>query len=233
MCYCYHNIGVFSVKQFYVSLIIFVIFFSFQLEATFSCEYPNDFENPLKRQMLYLPQREPYSSSNAEGRIKQEKVSKPCIFCKLLQEKNDRKNLLLTRFKFNSVWLALYPYNKGHLLIIPNKHIKDLDDLEMPAKIELMQIISKVGKILKNSLDADGANIGINIGKISGASKPDHIHVHVVPRYVSEHPSNITPSFIHIIGETKVTQWDLTKLYDDLKPKFDVLKDFLDACLMK
>jgi len=184
----------------------------------------NIYKNPLKRQIFYCPTREKYTN---KSNIKNTKKNKSCIFCKLWAKNNDKENLIVARFEHNSIFLNRYPYNKGHLLIIPNKHVKNLDKLNIKEKLELIQIISKVPKILKDTLGADGANIGINLGKIGGASKPDHVHVHIIPRYTPTHPNYTSLGFIQTAGETKLIGWNLETLYDILKPEFDKLKSLL------
>jgi len=178
-------------------------------------------QNQLERQILYAPAREAY---NKKIGIQKKEKKKGCIFCHQLQEKNDKKNILLARFKHTAVWLNLYPYNKGHLLIMPKQHVKDLDALSKQEKTELFEIIIKTPNILKDVLGAEGTNIGINLGKIGGASKPDHLHIHAIPRYSHTHPNRLQIGFIHTVGETQVVQWSMEKLYALLKAKYDLLK---------
>jgi len=180
-------------------------------------------ENPLKRQVFYCPEREIYKNKSQTP----PKKNKTCIFCKLWNEQNDKENLIVTRFEHNSVFLNRYPYNKGHLLVIPNRHIKNMDDLTLEEKVELIQIISKLPEMFKKLLGAEGANIGINIGKIGGASKPDHLHIHAIPRYETTNPNFTIQGFIQTAGETGLIWWNFDTLYDTLKPELDKLKNIL------
>jgi len=175
--------------------------------------YEND---KLKQQILYAPHREKYCSNAAETR----NTKKKCVFCMLSQDTNDKENLLVTRFKYYNLFLNLYPYQKGHMLVVPKKHLKNLQELSREEKIELMEILSFAPEIIKKTLGASGINIGINLEKISGATIPNHLHIHLVPRYESE-----LFGFIETAGRTYVIQYDMSKLYDLLKKDFDKLKD--------
>jgi len=174
--------------------------------------------NPMQRPLLYAPFRERYMN-NAFTKKTQSNKKKKCVFCADIEATNDVERLVLTRFEYNTVFLNLFPYQRGQVLIIPNQHAKDLESLSLETRQELMEIIAAAPTILQNVLGALGTNIGINIGKIAGASKPDHVHIHVLPRYQEEHKA-----YIQLLGETHVVQWDLSKLYFDLKPAFDDLK---------
>ena len=182
-------------------------------------------ENPFKRQILYTPLRASYIKNSEE---KKEDKNNECIFCHQLKENDDKKNILLARFKYTAVWLNLYPYNKGHLLIMPKRHVKNLDDLTRQEKAEIFEIIVQTPKILEEALGAEGANIGINIGKIASSSKPDHVHIHVIPRYSSTNSNRLRLGFLQTTGETQIVQWDMDNLYDLLKVKFEALRLQID-----
>jgi len=181
--------------------------------------------NPFKKQMMYTPERdkqynEKIEKQNKENPKKHANNPKKCIFCMLAKYDNDKKNLLITRFRYHNLFMNLYPYQKGHLLLVPKSHVKTLSELSYEERIELIEILSATPNIIKHTLDAAGVNIGINIGKIAGASKPDHIHIHIIPRYEIENVS-----FIHLVCETQVIGYDMPKLYDLLKKSFDELRD--------
>jgi len=172
--------------------------------------------NPLERQMLYAPFRATYFEKSKKK--KPTTKNNVCIFCKLLQENTDEKNFIVARFKHLSIWLNLYPYNKGHILIIPYSHVENLNDLCNEEKLEIMEIICEIPDIFKEALNADGANIGINFGKAAGASKPDHMHIHALPRYAKE-----KDEYTEIIPKKDIPGADLEQLYYILKEKFDQL----------
>jgi len=197
--------------------------------------------NPLRKQVMYTPDRDQeYNAKLDEKALLQASADATamantqderetngpdkCIFCMLSQddESNDQKNLLVTRFTHHNLFMNLYPYQKGHMLLLPKRHVKDLSELDIDEKLELIQILSEANSIAKELLGAAGTNIGVNIGKIAGASKPDHMHVHIIPRYEREHVS-----FIHLVCETQVIGYDMQKLYKKLKMGFDKLKEKL------
>jgi len=179
--------------------------------------------NPLRKQVFYAPERDEIYTKKIEKQKKEkQKKTKQCIFCMLAADDKDEKNLLLTRFEYFNLFINLYPYQKGHLLLIPKKHVSNLSDLSQEEQQELITIVSAIPDILNEVLGAGGSNVGINIGKIGGASKPDHIHIHVVPRYEIEYVS-----FINSISETQFIGYNLANLYKTLKPHFEELKNSL------
>ena len=183
--------------------------------------------NPLRHQMMYAPFRERYNLAVQQSfKNKNPEPSNPkkrCVFCTDIESKNDEDRLLLTRFKHNVVFLNLFPYARGHILIIPNAHVADMEELSAEARQELMNIIASIPRVFRETFEAGGTNIGINVGKIAGASKPDHIHIHALPRCGCDHKA-----FIQMVCETEVVQWDLNALYKELKPAFDELKKKLE-----
>ncbi len=161
---------------------------------------------------LYVPFRSKYVKGTGE------KDKKECIFCKPLAENNDEKNFILARYKYNFVILNLYPYNAGHLMIVPFKHCAELKDLSKDERDELMELISKSCEILKKQLKCEGFNVGLNLGKAAGAGIPNHLHMHVLPRWLGD------TNFLPTLCETKTISFDLHKIYSELKPKFNKIK---------
>lgn len=168
----------------------------------------------LGKPLLYVPWREDYISTMHE------KPNKPtgCPYC-LIIEGNDDDNFVLARFKYNFIMINLYPYSRGHLMIVPYLHVKTLAELPIETQNELMMLITACTAILPEAVGADGFNIGINIGKASAASLPDHIHAQVLPRF------DIEPiGYLQLVCETpRVIHWNLKKLYTELKPYFQQL----------
>jgi len=180
-------------------------------------------DNPLKRQILYAPFRESYMSATLKKNQTPQKPNRgKCVFCAEMEANNDEQHFIIERFEHNVALLNLFPYQRGHLLIIPNAHVKNLADLSPEARYELMEILAAVPGIFEEVLGALGTNVGINIGSIAGASKPDHLHIHALPRFSGEHGA-----YIQLLCETHVVQWNLNKLYQDLKPAFAQLKEQL------
>ncbi len=142
---------------------------------------------------------------------------KGCFFCKNLKEKKNRKNLILHQGEQVFVVMNKYPYTNGHLMIVPKRHCLDLEELDEIELKELFDLLKISTQILKISLRPHGFNIGMNIGKIGGAGE-DHLHLHIVPRWVGD------TNFMPIIGETKIVPEHLEKTYERLHSAF---MDFL------
>ena len=113
----------------------------------------------------------------------------------ILIDHNDRKNLILFRGKFSFIIMNLYPYNNGHLMVCPYKHIASLSKLNEETLSEIMKLISKSSEILKKTLNAEGFNIGANIGSVGGAGIDDHLHFHLVPRWKGD--TNFMPCLLY------------------------------------
>jgi ATP adenylyltransferase len=139
---------------------------------------------------------------------------KGCIFCKRLTKDDDRKNLILYRGKAAFVILNKYPYNSGHLMVVPNRHQRELEALTTGELTELMQLTQKCVQVLKKTFSPEGFNIGFNLGKTAGAGIDDHLHIHVVPRFTGD------TNFLPVIGETKLQSVGLEEVLDFLAPRF-------------
>lgn len=133
-----------------------------------------------------------------------------CIFCQKIHG-NDEENLVLFRGVFCFAVLNLYPYNNGHLMIAPYRHVGSLQELTKEERSELMDIAALCLDVLKEGLNCQGFNIGMNIGKVAGAGIPDHLHIHVVPRWEGD------TNFMPIIGDTKVIPQSLSSTYRILR----------------
>ena len=131
-----------------------------------------------------------------------------CIFC-------EKKQYVLKETRYAMVMLNLFPYNPGHLMVAPKRHVANLEDLTDEELKEIMELTQKSVKVLKEIANPDGFNIGINIGRVAGAGFEGHIHVHVVPRW------NGDTNFMPIIGETKVIPEGIEKTFKKLKPYFE------------
>lgn len=157
---------------------------------------------------LYAPWRESYA----------EKVDKKsntvCVFCDHAKENHDEQNFILGRYEHGYVMLNLYPYNAGHLLVVPYAHVASLEQLDAQVRQELMELVSKCCEIVTKVLEAQGINVGINVGKAAGAGIPDHLHIHVLPRW--QHDTNFMP----LLAQTKHISFDLKKIFQELKPHF-------------
>ena len=111
-----------------------------------------------------------------------------------------------------------YPYNNGHLMVVPYEESDSVENLADETLTEIMRITKKTMKILRENLQCHGFNFGANIGKGSGASIEGHLHFHIVPRWTSD------TSFMPVVGSTKVVAQGLYDTYDQLKPFFEEMK---------
>lgn len=132
---------------------------------------------------------------------------KGCVFCNFQRQKNDKKNLLLFRSEHSLCLLNKYPYNNGHLLICPNKHVRELRLLSNAELLDTIALLNNMQSILQRILNPDGFNIGMNIGSAAGAGIPAHVHIHLVPRW------NEDTNFMPVLFDTKIISQSLEELY--------------------
>lgn len=161
---------------------------------------------------LYAPWRRAYAYDV------EKKKGQPaeCVFCHYAQTpEDDEKNMVLKRAKSSFVLLNLYPYNGGHLLIVPYKHVDAPDKLEAHELAELMQESAHAMMVLRQELNPHGFNLGMNIGgRVAGGSIPEHIHMHLLPRWQGD------TSFLPVLADTKPISENLLLLYAQLKQAF-------------
>ena len=134
-----------------------------------------------------------------------------CFLCRTSGEKQDRKNLILFRGEKCFVILNRYPYNNGHLMIAPFRHVGKLEELGDEELTEIWKTAQLCVRALKSGLKPKGINLGMNLGKVSGAGVGDHIHLHIVPRWQGD------TNFMPIFAETKVISVGLSNTYRLLK----------------
>lgn len=150
-------------------------------------------------QYLWAPWRMKYLKKAAQ--------QKGCFICQALREKQDRKNLILTRTNVAIVMMNRYPYNTGHLMIAPRRHVADLETLTDEEIKDLFTLLKAMKQRLEKVLKPEGFNIGLNLGRVAGAGLKGHLHIHLVPRWVGD------TNFMPIIGQTKIISQALDKLY--------------------
>ena len=144
--------------------------------------------------------------------IREEK-EKGCIFCTKPVEKKDKKNLILYRAKRTFVVMNKFPYNNGHLMVVPKRHCTNLEELSDKEFQELFHTMKVSMQVLKTHLCPHGFNIGFNLGKGGGAGK-DHLHLHIVPRWMGD------TNFMPVLGETKIIPEYLDETYHRLRSAF-------------
>jgi len=137
-----------------------------------------------------------------------------CIFCEKPSESNDQENLILHRGKTGFIILNKYPYNNGHLMVVPYRHVAELHLLTPEEKLELMELIAMAISALKKAMSPHGFNIGMNLGRVAGAGIDEHLHFHVVPRWRGD------TNFMTVTGDTKVISAGLKETWEGLKPYF-------------
>ena len=137
-----------------------------------------------------------------------------CLFCDLQGPQDDEKKLIVHRDKHCFVILNAYPYTSGHVMVVPYQHVDQLQLLPESAAQEMMSLTRKLEGILRELYHPEGLNLGMNLGKAAGAGIADHIHMHVLPRWVAD------ANFISVIGETRVLPEDLATTYERIKAKF-------------
>ncbi len=145
------------------------------------------------------------------------KKEKGCIFCKRLKRKDSVKNLILYRGKKSFVILNKYPYNPGHAMVVPKRHVAHIEKLTAVEAAEFFEVTRLTVKLMKKALKPHSLNIGMNLGRSSGAGIPEHLHMHIVPRW------NGDTNFMPVIGLTKIVSVPLEPIYDALKKEFDKL----------
>ena len=154
---------------------------------------------------LWSPWRSKYIDS-----FKDANATDGCVFCTAIGSDNDAALHLVHRGATAFVIMNLYPYNNGHLLIVPNRHVAQLDLLSSEEHRELMDLIAFGVSLLRESLAPHGFNIGANLGRVAGAGIEDHLHFHIVPRW------NGDTNFMPVLAETKMISEEMEVTYDRL-----------------
>jgi ATP adenylyltransferase len=141
-----------------------------------------------------------------------------CIFCDFPAQEGaavDKQNLILGRSARSFVILNKFPYNSGHLMVVPRRHTADFASLDAAESADLTGLLQLTLKILQDVYQPQGVNLGMNLGHCAGAGIADHLHWHLVPRWAGD------TNFMPVIGETKVIIEHLLAAWDRLRPVFD------------
>ncbi|MCX2932881.1 HIT domain-containing protein [Mycobacterium sp. CVI_P3] len=149
---------------------------------------------PDRLQRLWTPHRMSYILDVPA----QQKSSEPSAPFTEIPTLPDEDGLVVARGEQVYVVLNLYPYNPGHLMVVPYRQVSELEDLTAGESVELMAFTQKAIRVIKSVSHPDGFNVGLNLGKSAGGSLAEHLHMHVVPRWAGD------ANFITIVGETKV-----------------------------
>jgi ATP adenylyltransferase len=141
-----------------------------------------------------------------------------CVFCnRIAQDTDSIANLIVHRGDRHVVILNKFPYNPGHAMIVPKRHVGLIEELTAEESAEFMELTRTTVRLMKQAYHPQSLNIGMNLGRESGAGIPEHLHMHVVPRWQGD------TNFMPVLGETKVMSVPLDYVYDALRREFEKL----------
>lgn len=143
------------------------------------------------------------------------KKNRDCLFCGAPRESRDRDNLVLCRGESAYVIMNKYPYNNGHLMVVPYFHTSTFEGLTDGDMLEIMRLTAFSVDCLKKAFHPEGFNVGINIGEVAGAGIKEHLHMHIVPRWAGD------AGFMTAVGEARVIPEHILDTYDKLHPLFN------------
>lgn len=140
----------------------------------------------------------------------EKKTRRGCLFCGLLKEKRDVRNYILKKTPHSFAILNLYPYNNGHTLIVPRRHVADLAEMSAEEKLDLLSLCEEIQTAIRKRMRAHGFNVGLNLGAFAGAGIPEHLHLHIVPRWKGD------ANFMPVVARTKVISESLKSVYQEI-----------------
>ncbi len=134
-----------------------------------------------------------------------------CFICRIKASSQGTKNFILKRSRYSFAVLNIFPYNNGHVMVIPNQHVDGLEKLKDQELLDLLHLTNQMTARIKKTMKPNGLNIGINLGRAAGAGVPGHVHIHIVPRWLGD------TNFMPVIANTKVLSESLKSVYQRLK----------------
>lgn len=137
-----------------------------------------------------------------------------CLFCEIAGGGDDEAALILARGEVAFALLNAFPYNPGHVMVAPLRHVADLEDLSQEEVLDTGRLLQRALAALRAEMSPDGFNLGMNLGRVAGAGIPGHLHWHAVPRW------NGDTNFMPVVGQTRVLPESLQDTYRKLKPRF-------------
>lgn len=164
---------------------------------------------PQERDIIWRPDRLKY--------LRRVVKNDACVFCEAVKSGVSKESLLLHKNDHAMVIVNKYPYNAGHVLVLPIAHKAEFDELDEDEFEALHKLLRQSVSILKSTYKSSGMNIGMNLGRAAGAGIPGHLHYHIIPRWIGD--SNFFP----VIAETKVIAETFEQTYDHLRSEFDKL----------
>lgn len=157
--------------------------------------------------VLWAPWRMKYILSNEK--------EEDCIFCPGQDRGRDEERLILCVGSLTVVMMNRFPYNNGHLLVAPVRHVSGLEQLSEEETMDLMGMVKKAIGSLKEIMNPEGFNVGLNLGRVSGAGMEEHMHFHIVPRW------NGDTNFMTVLGDVRVIPEHIQQTYKKLFPYFN------------
>ncbi len=162
-------------------------------------------------EIKWTPWRGQYIKSSVEP-------DEGCVLCNVYQANHDAEKLVLYRGFHAFVMMNLYPYNPGHLMVVPYEHTADFAALDSDTATELLALSQRCTAVLQAEMRPHGFNLGMNLGRVSGAGVDQHLHMHVVPRW------NGDTNFMPLIGGVKLIPEAIDDTYAALRPHFDAAR---------
>lgn len=162
-------------------------------------------ESSLVVDVLYSPWRLQYILS---------KKRKECIFCIPEIARNAKEHFVTYVSEHSFVILNLYPYNNGHLMVVPKRHVPNLSDLPETEITDLFKLVQMTERVLKKVYSPEGINIGLNLGRCAGAGIDDHLHVHILPRWTGD------SNFMTSVSGTRVIPENFEVTYEKVREAF-------------
>jgi ATP adenylyltransferase len=133
-----------------------------------------------------------------------------CLFCRTARSRKDKENLLLYRGRLCFAMMNRYPYNSGHLMVAPYRHVAALEELGDKESADLLRLAGKCLQVLNKAMKPEGYNVGMNLGRVAGAGVLGHLHLHIVPRWSGD------TNFMPVLGSTKVVNEALEETFEKL-----------------
>ena len=152
----------------------------------------------MTKKRLWAPWRAPYITKALK-----ERKRKGCLFCEKAKSKSHAKDLLISRGRYAYSLLNLYPYNSGHAMVVPYRHVGEFGELTQEEWSDLWRLGSDLLRRMKKVYSPQGFNLGINLGRAAGAGIPKHLHMHIVPRWLGD------ANFMSTVGDTRVISQSL------------------------
>jgi len=160
---------------------------------------------------MYAPWRHKYVTKEEKLSDKKKKLKNNCVFCDQLEQNDDAKYLILKRFRYCVVMMNYYPYNSGHVMVLPYEHKGILHDFTSTVRAALMEATTSSIDIIEETMECEGFNVGINQGIAGGGGIRDHLHIHILPRWQGD------TNFLATLGDVTLVCSDFRQVYELLK----------------